>query len=126
MGIEREGRSPQNRAVQLSENSGNHEAALNEGGLQIWGDVKFREDAVIRADVQGSVAGVGKVIVGEGARVAGSVTGSDVRIEGEAQGGLEARGHAWLGPKAKVKVRCHAKTLRIEPGAEFRGELLVE
>lgn len=93
--------------------------------MRIWGDVKFREDAVIRADVKGSVAGLEKVIVTEGTVVSGPVTGTDVRIDGEAQAGVEARGRLWIGPRAKVKGRCVSRAVRIEPGAVFRGELQV-
>lgn len=94
-------------------------------GLQIWGDVKFRADAVIRAGVKGSVVGIERVMVAPSAVVTGSVEGSDVRIEGEVHGGVTARGQVWFGPKSKVKVRCCGKAVRVEPGAEFRGELQV-
>ena len=36
---------------------------------------------------------------------------------------MEAKGKVWLGPKSKVKMRCLGRELRIEPGAEFKGEL---
>jgi len=101
------------------------EGGISGKGLQIWGDVRFGADAVIRADVQGSVTGKEKVIVTEGTQVTGSVEGSDVRIEGAALQGVVARGQAWIGAKAKVKGRCHARAVRIEPGAEFKGELQV-
>lgn len=105
--------------------SGSEAGGLDSKGLQIWGDVKFRADAVIRANVKGRVEGEQKVIVTEGTVVSGPVAALDVRIEGEAHGGVEARGQVWLGPKAKVKGRCCGKAVRIEPGAEFRGELQV-
>lgn len=124
MWIERSGRSPQNPPVS-HEVLPTESVHLAEKGLQIWGDVKFRADAVIRADVKGSVIGSEKVIVTEGTIVTGRVDGSSVRIEGEAHGGVEARGHVWLGTKAKVKGKCRGKAVRIEPGAEFRGELQV-
>jgi len=123
MGIERGGRSPQNPDVQPSENPGNPEAALNEGGLQIWGDVKFRADAVLHGKIRGSVDGAEKIIVSKNAAVTGSVRGTDVRVEGEVQGGVTAFGRVWIGPQGKVKIRCKGKTIRIEQGAEFRGEL---
>ena len=94
-------------------------------GLQIWGDVTFRADAVIRADIHGRVTGAEKIIVTEGTVVTGEVEGSDVRIEGEARGGVVARGQVWLGPKAKVKSQCRGQSVRMEPGAEFRGELQI-
>ena len=123
MGIERGRRSPQNRYVQPSENPRNLEAALKEGGLQIWGDVKFRADAVLHGKIRGSVDGTEKIIVSQDASVSGAVRGPDVRVEGEVQGGVTASGRVWIGPKGKVGMRCSGKTVRIEPGAEFRGEL---
>jgi len=123
MGIERRGRSPQNPDVQPSGNPGNLETALHEGGLQIWGDVKFRADAVLHGKIRGSVDGTEKIIVSKDAAVTGSVQGSDVRVEGEVQGGVTASGRVWIGTQGKVRIRCKGKTIRIEPGAEFRGEL---
>ncbi len=125
MGIERGGGCPQNHPVKAEQNPGCGEESMASQGLQIWGDVKFREDAVVGAGVKGSVAGSGKVIVKDGAVISGSVEGTDVRVEGEAQGGVMAKGQVWIGPKAKVKVRCSGRAVRIEPGAEFRGELQV-
>ena len=125
MGIERRGRSPQNPGVQPSETPENLEAALNEGGLQIWGDVRFRADAVLHGKIRGNVDGTEKIIVSKDATVSGAVRGSDVRVEGEVQGGITASDRLWLAPKSKVRVRCCGKSIRIEPGAEFRGELEV-
>lgn len=124
MGIERSRGSTQNPTVSQEETP-EFKGGISGNGLQIWGDVKFKADAVIQADVKGSVLGVEKIIVTEGTVVTGAVEGSDVRIEGEARGGVRARGQVWLGPKAKVRFQCQARSLRIESGAEFRGELHV-
>ena len=122
LGIERTGGCPQNPSVHPEENM---ETALEEGGLQIWGDVKFRADAVLQGKIRGDVHGLKKIIVSHDAVVTGSVEGSDVRVEGEVRGGVTAAGRVWLGPKAKVRVRCGGRALRIEPGAQFRGEIRV-
>jgi cytoskeletal protein CcmA (bactofilin family) len=108
-----------------SEFPGNPEAGLEEGGLQIWGDVKFRADAVLQGKIRGSVDGTEKIIVAKEASVSGAVRGTDVRVEGEVEGGVTAAGRVWIGPKGKVRVRCRGRSVRIEPGAEFRGELEV-
>ena len=125
MGIERGGGSPQNPPVTPEPISPREEQVISDKGLKIWGDIRFGADAVIRADVKGSVAGIEKVIVTEGTLVSGCVEGSDVRIEGEAHGGVVARGKVWIGAKARVRGRCVGQAARIEPGAEFRGELQV-
>jgi len=111
--------------VQPSENPGKVAASLHEGGLQIWGDVKFRADAVLHGKIRGSVEGTEKIIVSPDASVSGAVRGSDVRVEGEVQGGVTGSGRVWIGPKGKLRVCCRGKSIRIEPGAEFRGELEV-
>ena len=106
-------------------NQENQEADFPPGTLQIWGDVKCKADAVVTGAIRGSVEGTEKIIVSQGSTVSGSVKGSDIRVEGEVEGGVEARGQIWLGSQAKVRVRCQGKALRIEPGAEFQGELQV-
>ena len=87
--------------------------------------MKFGADAILRGEVKGSVIGREKVIVTEGTVVTGAVEGSDVRVDGEVHGGVVARGRVWIGPRAKVKVRITGRALRIEPGAECKGELQV-
>jgi len=120
MGIEMSRTTPQNQNMSVAENR-----SLEAKGLQIWGDVRFRADALIGVGVKGGVQGAEKIIVTQDAVIEGAVEGSDVKIEGQVQGGVSGRGQVWIGAKAKVKVGCCARSLRIEPGAEFRGELQV-
>lgn len=125
MGIEPSQGSPQNHRVHPKETPGIPEAAIHEGGLQIWGDVKFRVDAVLHGKIRGNVESTEKIIISNDAAVSGAVRGSDVRVDGEVQGGVMASGRVWIGPRGKVRTRCSGKAVRIEPGAEFRGELEV-
>jgi cytoskeletal protein CcmA (bactofilin family) len=57
--------------------------------------------------------------------VSGGVGGTYGRVDGVVVGGVTAAGRVWIGPKGKVRVRCRGRSVRIEPGAEFRGELEV-
>ena len=123
MGIERKGRCPQNPTVEPGGPPKNLESALSEGGLQIWGDVKFRSDAVLQGKVRGGVESTEKIIVSAGALVSGAVQGTAARVEGEVQGGVSTSGQVWICPGGKVRVRCRGKSVRMEPGADFRGEL---
>ncbi|MEY2852672.1 MAG: hypothetical protein RL549_1371 [Verrucomicrobiota bacterium] len=79
MGIERGGGYPQNHPVKAEQNPGLGEKSIASQGLQIWGDVKFREDAVVGAGVKGSVVGSGKVIVQNGAVISRARFGSGPR-----------------------------------------------
>ena len=94
-------------------------------GLKIIGDVKMGRDGVIRAKVKGNVRTSAKLVLTAEAEVSGFVEGQDVRLEGKVDGGIEGRGQVWLGPKAVLRTRCKGKALRIEPGADFKGELWV-
>ena len=73
------------RDVKQEETFPQGEIPAADAGLQIWGDVKFREDAVVGAMVKGNVSGAGRIVVGEEGVVTGAVEGTDVRILGEAQ-----------------------------------------
>ena len=99
--------------------------ALAGEGLQIMGDVKLGRDGVIRAKVKGNVRASGKLVLAAEAVVSGFVEGQDVRLEGRVDGGIDGRGQVWLGPQAVLRTRCKGKALRIEPGADFKGELWV-
>lgn len=125
MGIERGAGCPQNRMVSREDLSSAEAGGVEAKGLQIWGDIKFKADAVVGGTIQGSVDSTEKIIITQEATVSGSVRGSDIRVQGEVRGGVEGRGQVWVGPQAKVTVRCGGKAVRIEPGAEFRGELQV-
>ena len=125
MGIERGGGCPQNQSVRPEPISSAEAEGLEGKGLQIWGDVKFKTDAVVEGAIRGNVEGREKIIVSPKTTVTGSVRGSDIRVEGQVHGGVEGRGRIWIGSGAKVRVRCAGKAVRIEPGAEFRGELQV-
>ncbi len=102
------------------------ESTLTGGGLQVWGDVRLGRDGVIGAKVKGNVRAFGKLVISAVAEVSGLIEGQDIRLEGKGTGGLEGRGKVWLGPQSVLRTRCVAKELRIEPGADFRGELRVE
>ena len=99
--------------------------ALTGEGLQIMGDVKLGRDGVIRAKVKGSVRASGKLVLAAEAVVSGFVEGQDVRLEGKVDGGIDGRGQVWLGPESVLRTKCKGKALRIEPGADFKGELWV-
>ena len=99
--------------------------ALPVEGLKIMGDVKMGRDGVIRAKVKGNVRASAKLVLTAEAVVSGFVEGQDVRLEGKVDGGIDGRGQVWLGPKAVLRTKCKGKALRIEPGADFKGELSV-
>ena len=100
-------------------------ASLAGHGLQIFGDVRLEQDGVIRAKVKGNVQASGKLVVAKEAEISGAVSGVDIRLEGKVDAGLQGRGRVWLVAQSVLRTQCAAKALRIEPGADFRGELRI-
>ena len=95
------------------------------GTLTVWGDVRFSTDALVRAHIHGDIQATRKLVVAVTAEVSGRIQGSDVCLEGKVLGGLEVAGQVWLKQGALLRQRCIARALRIEPGADFQGELRV-
>jgi len=93
--------------------------------FSIWGDIRFANDAFLQAKVQGNVQAEKKIVVASGAEVSGRVRGGGVCVLGKIEGGLEAMGQVWIKAGARLRKQCVAPALRIEPGADFRGELRV-
>lgn len=95
------------------------------GTPNLWGDVRFLKDASLQANVHGNVEATHRLVLAAGAEVAGGVKAKELCVEGKIKGGLEAVGRVWLKSGAVVRLRCFAGSLRIEPGADFQGELRV-
>ncbi|NCW27417.1 MAG: polymer-forming cytoskeletal protein [Verrucomicrobia bacterium] len=95
------------------------------GTFSVWGDIRFSADAFLRAKVQGNVQAARKLVLDPLAEVSGRVQGGDVCVQGKIEGGLEAIGQVWIKAGARLRKQCVAHSLRIEPGADFCGELKV-
>lgn len=95
------------------------------GAPTVWGDVRFRADAVLKASVHGNVEATHKLVVAAEAEVTGWVKAREVCLEGQIKGGVEAAGRVWIKSGAVLRQRCVAGSLRMEPGSDFQGELRV-
>ncbi|NCY20443.1 polymer-forming cytoskeletal protein [bacterium] len=95
------------------------------GLIGIWGDIRLKQDAVLQAKVRGNVHAERKLILTSESEVSGWVQGGDVCVQGRVEGGVEARGQVWIQKGATLGKQCIAQSLRIEVGADFRGELRV-
>ena len=98
---------------------------ISSGAFSVWGDVRLKRDAVLQAQVRGNVHAERKLILTPDAEVSGRVQGVDVCVEGKVEGGVEAQGQVWVKKGASLRKQCVARSLRVELGADFRGELRV-
>ncbi len=87
--------------------------------LKIVGDLKCTGDIQIDGTIEGIVEG-GLIIVGEGAKVEGSIVAETVRILGAVNGRVRAK-NVHLDKTGKVIGDIAHEILTIEAGAHFEG-----
>ena len=89
--------------------------------LKIVGDLKCTGDIQIDGTIEGSITG-GLVIIGEQAKVEGSIVAETVRIFGTVNGRVRAK-TVHLDKTGKVIGDIAHEILTIEAGAYFEGQL---
>ncbi len=89
--------------------------------LKIVGDLKCTGDIEIDGTIEGSVKG-GLIIIGERAKVEGSIVAETVRIFGTVNGWVRAK-TVHLDKTGKVIGDIAHEILTIEAGAYFEGQL---
>ncbi len=89
--------------------------------LKIVGDLKCTGDIQIDGTIEGLVKG-GLIIVGEGAKVEGSIVAETVRIFGTVNGRVQAK-TVHLNETGKVIGDIAHEILTIEAGAYFEGQV---
>ncbi len=89
--------------------------------LKIVGDLKCTGDIQIDGTIEGSVKG-GLIIIGEQAKVEGSIVAETVRIFGTVNGQIRAK-TVHLDKTCKVIGDIASEILTIEAGAYFEGQV---
>ena len=89
--------------------------------LKIVGDLKCTGDIQIDGTIEGLVKG-GLIVVGEGAKVEGSIVAETVRIFGTVNGQIRAK-TVHLDRTGKVIGDIAHEVLTIEAGAYFEGQV---
>ena len=88
--------------------------------LKIVGDLKCTGDIQIDGTIEGSVKG-SLIIIGEGAKVEGSIEAETVRVFGTVNGRVRAK-TVHLDKTGKVIGDIAHEILKIEAGAYFEGQ----
>ncbi len=107
-------KKPQGRSADQIENVLGRSATMH-------GDMKAEGAFRIDGTVEGSLESKASVVIGESGVVRGDVRGNDVVIAGQVIGNVSCTGHLEILASGKVEGDIAAKSLRIEPGAVFRG-----
>ena len=90
-------------------------------GVALKGDISSRKDIRLDGCIEGVVYSQGKVVVGEGAVIKGSVLCSDIDLWGQVEGDLYASNVLVLKSSARIKGGIHANKIQVEMGARING-----
>ena len=90
-------------------------------GSKIVGNITADSDFRIDGLIEGELNCTGKVVIGEGGRVKGTVNCANAEILGLMDGKITCSQQLSLRASGKILGDVHTKTLIVEPGAVFNG-----
>jgi len=90
-------------------------------GSKIVGNITADSDFRIDGLIEGDLNCTGKVVIGEGGRIKGTVNCANAEIMGMMDGKITCSQQLNLRTNGKINGDVHTKTLIVEPGALFNG-----
>lgn len=90
-------------------------------GTRITGDIVASEDFRIDGEVEGTIECKGKIVMGSGARVNGTIRCQEADLMGTFTGNIEVEGILTLRSTLILNGDVITQKLEIEPGAIFNG-----
>ena len=90
-------------------------------GSKIVGNITADSDFRIDGTIEGELNCTGKVVIGEGGRVKGTINRQNAEIMGTLEGKVVCNQQLSLRSSAKIQGDVVTKTLIVEPGAQFNG-----
>jgi len=96
------------------------------GTLTIKGEIKGNEDLLIDARLEGLVHLVGATaVVGANGQVAADITATNILVQGDLNGSLQAAERVRITSTGKTRGSIHCRRISVEDGAEIRGNVEV-
>jgi cytoskeletal protein CcmA (bactofilin family) len=90
-------------------------------GSKIVGNITADSDYRIDGIIEGELNCTGKVVIGEGGRVKGTINCQNAEIMGLMDGKIICSQQLSLRANGKITGDVTTKTLIVEPGAQFNG-----
>ena len=88
-------------------------------GTKIVGDFNSKGDFRIDGTIEGNIKTQGKIVVGKGGVIKGTLEGTDAYFEGKFSGKLLLSGTLTLKTSANIEGEVIADKLAVDPGASF-------
>lgn len=91
-------------------------------------DGTFRSDRDLRieGEVKGTIECKGTLFVAQGANVTAKVEAENISVAGDLNGEIRSRGRLQITPSGRVRGKVDTKTLVINEGAYYEGQLEME
>lgn len=89
------------------------------------GELRFEKAVKHLGRFEGTIESKGRLLVAEGASLAGDVKAETIDVQGEVKGNLHATGKVCLTSTAKLEGDLHTARLEVNEGAIFVGRCVV-
>jgi cytoskeletal protein CcmA (bactofilin family) len=87
------------------------------------GKMKFEGSLTIKGRYDGSIESKGNILVQEGAMVKASLKAKSLELLGQLYGDVKLADKLEIGPEASLIGNAEAKSISLEQGAVFRGQI---
>lgn len=93
---------------------------------QIKGEVISKGSVRIGGEFEGKIQAHGDVLIGEGSRVTGTISGARVTVSGDVNGNISANGGLEITKTGKVFGDIVSDKLIVDEGAIYKGKVTLE
>ena len=93
---------------------------------QIKGEITSKGSVRLGGELEGKLQAHGDVLIGEGSRVTGSITGAKVIVSGDVNGNILAAGGLEITKTGKVYGDIISDKLIVDEGAVYKGKVTLE
>jgi cytoskeletal protein CcmA (bactofilin family) len=94
-------------------------------GVSIKGSVKFRNELLIDAEVEGTINSTGNLTIGEHARIRGDIQAKSVKVRGSVEGNISATERCELQAGCTLHGDIEAPRLVVDENVTFFGSAKV-
>jgi cytoskeletal protein CcmA (bactofilin family) len=93
---------------------------------QVKGEIISRGSVRIGGEFEGKIQAQGDVLIGEGSRVTGTISGARVTVSGDINGNISANGGLEITKTGKVFGDVISEKLIVDEGAVYKGKVTLE
>jgi cytoskeletal protein CcmA (bactofilin family) len=96
------------------------------GPLSLRGNLHFPKGGKFEANLAGKISSRQTLLIGPQAEITGDLRVEHCQIQGKCEGRIDASGSVRIDATGGYSGKLAARSLRVEPGAEFQSELAIE